>query len=73
MDDLLSTHFENMNHQKEVKEKVDYDNYDWQKVPWRSWGSWYSWGSPTGLTLGYAIFLLSTVVALVLLRQNGLI
>lgn len=55
-----------------MKEKAEYE-YDWQKVPWRSWGSWYSWGSPTGLTLGYAIFLLSTVFALVLLRQAGLI
>lgn len=27
---------------------------------WRAWGSWFSWGSPIGLTLGYAIVMLST-------------
>jgi len=32
----------------------------WPMSNWRSWGSWFSWGSPIGLTLGYAIVMLST-------------
>ena len=33
---------------------------NWPMQNWRSWGSWFSWGSPIGLSLGYAIVLLST-------------
>lgn len=25
---------------------------------WRSWGSWFSWGSPVGLGLGWALFII---------------
>jgi hypothetical protein len=34
---------------------------------WRAWGSWFSWGSPIGLTLGYAITLVSTGIFIYLL------
>jgi hypothetical protein len=36
---------------------------------WRAWGSWFSWGSPIGLSLFYAIMLLSTGVFLWLIHQ----
>jgi hypothetical protein len=37
---------------------------------WRAWGSWFSWGSPIGLTLGYAIVMVSTGVFLWLLALS---
>lgn len=40
---------------------------------WRSWGSWFSWGSPIGLSLGFAIFLISIGIFLFLLHLAGLI
>ena len=46
---------------KAMKEAAEY-GYNWQDSMknWRAWGSWFSWGSPIGLTLGYAIVMLST-------------
>jgi hypothetical protein len=35
---------------------------NWPMNNWRAWGSWFSWGSPIGLSLFYAIVLLSTGV-----------
>lgn len=54
---------------KELEEKMA-EKYagDWGSPKyWRSWGSWFSWGSPIGLTLGYAIVMLSTGVFIWLL------
>lgn len=40
---------------------------------WRSWGSWFSWGSPIGLSLGFAITIISVGFFLYLLSLSGLI
>ncbi len=42
---------------------------DWGARNWRAWGSWFSWGSPIGLSLFYAIIILSTGVFLWLIHQ----
>jgi hypothetical protein len=44
----------------------------WTPLNWRAWGSWFSWGSPIGLTLGYAIVMLSTGGFLWLLAMGWL-
>jgi hypothetical protein len=46
--------------------QVHRDEY-WPRTNWRAWGSWFSWGSPIGLTLGYAITIISTGIFIWLL------
>lgn len=53
-------------HDKPEK-KATVDPYTAESMKnWRAWGSWFSWGSPIGLTLGYAIVIVSTAVAALL-------
>ena len=40
---------------------------------WRSWGSWFSWGSPIGLSLGFAITILSIGLFIFLLHLSNLL
>jgi hypothetical protein len=44
-----------------------------EDLPWRAWGSWFSWGSPVGMGIGWALFLVSIGVFLVLLHQAGIL
>lgn len=47
----------------EIHKKHRDDYWAWSEgrmKNWRAWGSWFSWGSPIGLTLGYAIVVIST-------------
>lgn len=55
---------------KPVKQLHDEHRHDeWAMKNWRAWGSWFSWGSPVGLSLFYAIIVLSTGVFLWLIHQ----
>jgi len=53
------------------KKKHEFDDKFTQD--WRSWGSWFSWGSPIGLSLGFAITILSIGMFLFLLHLSNLI
>jgi hypothetical protein len=39
-----------------------------QELPWRAWGSWFSWGSPVGLGLGWALFIIPLGIFIYLLH-----
>jgi hypothetical protein len=52
---------------KEAKKDEVNGYYREQLKNWRAWGSWFSWGSPIGLTLGYAIVIVSTGIFILLL------
>ena len=58
----------------EVKEYEDHKN-PWtnDNLPWKAWGSWFSWGSPVGLGLGWALFIIPTGLFIVMLHAAGLI
>ncbi|HET8574748.1 MAG TPA: hypothetical protein VFM02_01080 [Candidatus Paceibacterota bacterium] len=54
----------------EHKQKANHP--DWEPLPWRAWGSWFSWGSPVGLGLGWALFIIPLGIFLLLLHQAGI-
>lgn len=43
---------------------------NWPVNNWRAWGSWFSWGSPIGLSLFYAIIIISTGVFIWLVHHR---
>ncbi len=44
------------------------ENKKWEDLPWKAWGSWFSWGSPVGLGLGWALFIIPTGLFVYLLH-----
>jgi hypothetical protein len=55
---------------KKHDEHVEHNWHGESMKNWRAWGSWFSWGSPIGLTLGYAIVLVSTGIFMYLLALS---
>ncbi len=64
------------NEEKKLTENVERAVYESMSDP-RYWArkraKWDEWGSPVGLSLGWAIFVVSCAGALYLLRLAGLI
>jgi hypothetical protein len=54
--------------EKGKKNNLSLDDKFATELPWRAWGSWFSWGSPVGLSLGYALFVISTGILVYLLH-----
>ena len=42
-------------------------------LPWKAWGSWFSWGSPVGMGLGWALFIIPLGYFLLLLHMAGIL
>jgi len=54
---------------KTVKEK----KVDYPEMPFKIKVTWFSWESPTGLSLGWGIFFVSTCLGIYLLHLAGVI
>ena len=62
-----------MEQEKKVKEKKYEEWWMENRLNWRAWGSWFSWGSPVGLSLGWALFIIPLGIFLLLIHMAGIL